>query len=176
MKFLKWREDLWAVDLDKMQLNNFRGGYCDINENADYWINRQLLEYNGWYDALHAHSINPFVVDEYYDDVWISPDGEYYDGNGHSVMAERLVWYFYNPQGLDRRSMEFCCDTDAEDQLIALGWVKASKVFWRLHYTPYMQVSERQYIALQNWCYLHDISIPEDEITIRENGMVVKYD
>lgn len=168
-KFLKYNDCWWKWNEDNMRLVNFNGGGFPIDENEDYWLNGNLVEAKNWHELMHKVGYNPFLADEYDNNVWISPDGEYWDGDAHAVAAESICWYLYNPQGIDRIDMDYKPFFDAEDSLISCGWIKASKIFWSLHYVPNMEMNERQAIALQNWCYLHDIKFPEDEIIIREN-------
>ena len=169
MNFIKVNDCWWEVDLDQMRLYNFRGGHCNINENADYWLNGTIFQFDTWLDLMHAKRYNPFLVDEYANDVWISPDGEYWEGQAHSVAAEYIVWYLYNPHKIDIHEMDYNPWYDAEEVLLSNGWIKASDAFWTLHFVPNMVMNERQAIALHNWCYIHNIDFPEDEIIIREN-------
>ena len=86
----------WNWNVEKMKLLNFRGGGFDIDENADYWLNAEVHEFDSWAALYHATGFNPLEEDIHAYDVWISPEGIYFDGDAHAVAAEGICKLVYD--------------------------------------------------------------------------------
>lgn len=97
--------------------------------------------------------------------VWISPEGTFYDGEGHDACAEEILESVY---GI---SLDYLTSSDIGDKLESLGWIKASNGimhesrlkdnYYKLH-----DITQSQYNALYSYCECHEIAIPI-EITIK---------
>ena len=146
----QWRE--W--DQNKMKAFNYMGGWCDVDENALGGV--ECVELDSWHDLYLVKHFCPLVAEKRYSDVWISPDGDYYDGNAHDVAAEHLLKIIY---GEPEDEHIFC----AGDKLEALGWVRATtSMMWqvRLEDWKHKTVTQAQFDALWDYCCCHAIRFP----------------
>ena len=115
----QWRE--W--DPNAMKAFNYRGGYCEVNENALGDV--KCLELSNWHELYLQTRFCALQADKYYKDVWISPDGKYYDGIAHEVAAEHLLKIIY---GIN-------CDHSSGDRLEDLGWIRATtSAMWEVRF------------------------------------------
>lgn len=150
----KW----WRWNKKTMQLQNFRGGGFDIDENAEYWTTAQQYEFDSWHELYEAKGVNPLKVDIAERDVWISPDGVYFNGEAHAVAATYNVRLVY---GIE---MEFDGMDSAEDYLIRRGWIKATCSFmWPFYIKEdkIWKITQKTYDALFDYCKFHDLDMPK---------------
>lgn len=151
----------WHWDEEKMKLLNYRGGGFDIDENSDYWAHAVTLRgCDSWHDIYVAYGQNPLEADITDFDVWISPDGKFFDGNAHRVQAEYIVPLVY---GIDIEDPLF--SGEAEDYLIGHGWVKATRSFmWSIYQKrdTTWKMTQKTYDALFDYCTLHKLKMPKD--------------
>lgn len=150
----------WEWRRDRMRLVNFRGGGFNIDENADYWALAEIHEeFGSWHDLYVATGFNPLVEDIDAFDVWISPEGQYFDGNAHAVAAEGIVPLVY---GVDIDDP--CFIGNAETFLEEHHWIKATRSFmWQVyleHRTDWT-MTRKTYGALVNYCNNHKLKIPK---------------
>lgn len=143
----EWRE--W--DQDKMLAINYRGGFCEIDENQ-----LEDVEYcicNSWHDLYKKKNFCPLEVESWFKDVWIAPSGKLYDGVAHDVTAEQILSIIYGEEE------ELC----PGDRLEARGWIRATTgIMWNLRLDELVQkrLTNSQYNALFDWCQLHKINFP----------------
>ena len=61
MKFLKESDNgYWEVDLDRMRLYNYFGGWHEIDENSEEWLEGHLIEAEDWHDLYNKTGFIPF--------------------------------------------------------------------------------------------------------------------
>ena len=149
----------WQWDKENMKLLNFRGGGFDIDENSDYWAHAEIHhDCDSWHDIYAVYGQNPLESDITAFDAWISPEGEFFEGNAHRVQAEYICNLVY---GIDVDDPLF--SGEAEDYLIGHGWVKATRSFmWSIYQkrdtTWYM--TQATFNALFDYCELHNLKMP----------------
>ena len=144
----QWRK--W--DTDKMICFNYRGGWCEVNENALGDV--ECLNLDSWHDLYLAKRYCALEADKWERDVWISPDGKYYLGEAHEVEAEHLLDIIYG------ETVEWC----AGDKLEEKGWVRATtSAMWkvRMHEWQGKLLPQRQYDALWDFCQQHKLQFPK---------------
>ena len=148
----------WEWDEQNMKLRNFMGGGFDIDENSDYWINAQIKEVDSWHELYVVEHWNPLEVDVKSSDVWISPKGEYFEGDTHAVAAHYICKLVY---GLDIDIFAF---DSAEDYLISHGWVKATcSLMWTIYQErdTTWRMTQNSFDALFDYCKFHGQQMPK---------------
>ena len=140
----------WHWCVETMHLINYHGGGFEIDENSEYWATAEIREYDSWHELYKATGFNPLEADITDFDVWISPEGKYFDGNAHAVAAEHIVPLVY---GVDIEDP--CFIGNAEQFLEEHHWIKATRSFmWSLylkHKTDWT-MTPATYGALVNYC------------------------
>lgn len=155
MHFLKYNGEngWWEWDQEKMIAYNYHGGHHYIDENA--LGDAEYCECESWRELYLKKHYCPIEVDVFARDVWISPDGKYYDGEAHAVMAEHICELVYG----------FWKEIDyAEHFLEEHGWVKATtSLMWELRFEEWYwkELPQRQYDALWDWCQCHRMPFPQ---------------
>ncbi len=151
-------KDQWRELGQKRKLAfNYFGGYCDVDENA--LENVECVELSSWHELYVVKHYCPLKADIKDHDVWISPDGNYYNGDAHEVVAEDILQIIYGEE------VEWC----AGDRLEAKGWIRAcSGYMWPIRVKEYSEkeVTQAQYDALWDYCNYHHLQWP-DGIVIR---------
>lgn len=151
----------WRWDKGRMKLRNFKGGGFDIDENAEYWQTATIREdCKDWHELYLATGHNQLLGDVYAFDAWISPDGEFYEGFGHAVVAEDIVKLVY---GIDVD--ELSCLGIAEDILMNKHWVKVTRgPMWSYYikHKEMWQMTQKTYDAVFDFCTLHKLELPKE--------------
>lgn len=151
----------WEWDEQNMKLRNFMGGGFDIDENSDYWAHAVTLRgCDSWHDIYEAYGQNPLESDVTAFDAWISPNGEFFEGNAHRVQAEYICNLVY---GIDVDDPLFM--GEAEDYLIGHGWIKATRSFmWSIYQQrdTTWKMTQKTYDALFDYCTTHKLKMPKD--------------
>ena len=140
----------WNWCVETMHLLNYRGGGFEIDENADYWLNAEIRDYDSWHELYKATGFNPLEDDVHAFDVWISPEGKYFDGNAHAVAAEYIVDLVY---GVDIDDP--CFLGGAEQYLEERHWIKATRSFmWNIYleHRKDWAMTRATYGALVEYC------------------------
>lgn len=148
----QWRE--W--DQNKMRAYNYRGGWCDVDENALGGV--ECVELASWHELYLVKHFCPLAAEKLDRDVWISPDGEYYDGNAHEVAAEHILKLIY---GENEDGHIFC----AGDKLEGLGWIRATtSMMWQVRFDDWTgkTITQAQFDALWDYCHCHALKFPDD--------------
>ena len=144
-------ENEWRIwDQKNMKAINYNHGFCDIDENR--LGNTKTIRAANWHSLYQKTHFCPLEVEIYANDVWIAPDGKYYDGVAHDVTAEKILNIIYGVDG------EY-----AGDQLESMGWIRATTTpMWkiRLNELKEKRLTQRQYNALLDWCVFHKIDFP----------------
>lgn len=162
MTFVKVNGAWWELDKDKMILFNFHGGYHSITE--EKLQASETLECEGWPALYTKKKWCPLEVNIRWSDVWVSPEGKYYDGDAHENRAEEILEIMYG-------------EVDANwpgDRLEELGWIRATRtLMWevriRSDYWKGKKLTQKQYDALWDWCKHHgkDFSNVEANVCLR---------
>ena len=176
MKFLKESDNgYWEVDLDKMRLYNYFGGWHEIDENSEEWLEGHLIEAEDWHDLYTKTGFIPFLSWEerkYTDkwDCWVSPNGELYFCAAHECAAEDLCEIIY---GLTYNH-GYGIISDAGDELYDRGWRKGSRYFNELHYSEEpVAMTAPQAEAMEKYCKWLGIPYPKYSIYIvKENNII----
>ena len=144
MIFIKINDTWWEV-ADKPR--NYHGGIYPT------------IECKNWHELYERTHYNPLSGLAQDDDLWISPDGELFDGAGHAAMAEEIVDLVYE---IDPATV------NAEYVLEQYGWVKLSLNFWTYHIQDKIswKMTRAQANQVWDWCYYHDIEYPAELIDI----------
>lgn len=95
-------------------------------------------------------------VDIKWPDVWISPEGKYYNGDAHENRAEEILEIIYGENN----------ELWPGDRLEELGWVRATtSLMWEVRidsdYWSDKRVTQKQYDALWDWCKYHNKAFPQ---------------
>lgn len=87
--------------------------------------------------------------------VWLSPSGEFFDGDAHENRAKDILKYIYNKE-----------DDNASDILEKLGWVRLTgTLMWdvRLHEGYYNRnYTQAQLNSMYEWCEMHHKEFPTE--------------
>lgn len=144
----------WRWIPERMRLVNFMGGGFDIDENSEYWANAKIYTFENWHELYKSKGFNPLKADVYDFDVWISPEGVYFDGNAHAVAAEYIVKLVY---GIDIDDP--CFVGSAEYYLEQHHWIKATRSFmWEIYlkHSNNWEMTPKTYGALVEYCNKSD--------------------
>ena len=147
----------WQLDKERMMAFNYRGGHNYVTE--EDIKNSDVVEYDSWHELYLAKHFCPIETEVWFRDVWISPEGKFYDGEAHLVMAEYLCDIIYGQEDI------FCADDYLEER----GWIKATTSFmWELRFESLCnrEFPQKQYDALFDWCECHKKAFPTN-ITIK---------
>lgn len=157
----------WEWDIEKHKLLNYRGGGFTIDENSDYWAHAVIRhDCDSWHDLYCDTGFNPLEEDIDALDVWISPEGKFFDGNAHSVAAEYIVDLVYGIEIDDP-----CFIGSAEHYLDEHHWIKATRGFmWNIYleHRKDWTMTAKTYGALVQYCEKHNIGIPKGVKIVRE--------
>lgn len=155
MLFLKDSKNSWLeLDKEKMIVFNFGGSFHNItNQELE---SSEIVECNSWHELYKMKRWCPLEVNIRWSNVWISPDGLYYDGEAHENRAEELLEIMYGETDVDW----------AGDRLEELGFVRATtSLMWEVRldsdYWEDKKLSQKQFDALWDWCELHSKSFPK---------------
>jgi len=155
MLFIKlYQTEWWKLDMKTLNVFNFNGGFHSITEQT--LASSELFECNGWHDVYLAKKWCPLEVNIKWPNVWISPEGLFYDGDAHENRAEELLEIVYGEVDVEW----------AGDRLEELGWVRAtSNLMWEVRvksdYWYDRNLTQKQYDALWDWCKLHNKKFPK---------------
>lgn len=97
--------------------------------------------------------INRLEVNKKSRDVWISPDGKFYNGNPHEIQAGYICEIIY---GLDDIAY-------GGDELESRGWIRATtSLMWDVRFDEWKNkyITQKQYDALWDWCECHKRKFP----------------
>lgn len=92
-----------------------------------------------------------------YREVWLSPDGDYYDGDAHENRAEEILNELY---GMDKDDILWAGDT-LED----LGWIRlTTSCMWEIRidqgYFNNRTITQKQLDCIYDWCLKHNKILP----------------
>lgn len=149
---LAGHDDWYEWDKVSMKCITFGGSSFDIDNNSIEFMESVISEAKDWHELYKKTGYVPLRCDEYTDDVWLSPDGEFFVGDCHEVQAEGIYNVIY---GNSNRDICF------GDLLISNGWVKLTTSAM-LHYyrkaSMYDGMTNAQHNAAMLWCEVHHIA------------------
>lgn len=144
----------WELDKEKMRVYSFGCGYHDINETII--SNSKIIECKNWHELYLKTQWCPLEVNIKWPNVWISPEGKYYNGDAHENRADEILEIIY-----DKPDIPWC-----GDKLEEIGWIKATiSLMQDVRYDDYWNektLTQKQYDALWDWCKLHNKSFPKN--------------
>lgn len=149
------KNEWWELNKENLTVFNFEGGSHNITEEE---LNSSIVfECDGWNELYNIKHYCPLEVNIRYSEVWISPEGLFYDGDAHENRAEEILEIMYG-------------ETDISwfgDRLEELGWIRAAaNLMWEVRmdsdYWNNKKLSQKQYDALYDWCEYHDKKFPDN--------------
>ncbi len=147
----------WELDKNNMTVFNFNGGFHDVTQK--HIDESEIITCDSWHELYNLKHWCPLEVTIKYHDVWISPDGKFYNGDAHENRAEEILEIIYGE-----------CDVDwAGDRLEELGWIRATTtLMWEVRIDDYWtnkKLKQKQYDALWDWCQCHNKRFPQAATT-----------
>ena len=145
----------WELDKEKMTVSNFNGGFHNIAKQE--LESSETLECGGWHELYKIKRWCPLEVNIRWRDVWVSPDGRFYNGEAHENRAEEILEIMYGEVDVGWSG----------DRLEELGWVRATaSLMWEVRadsdYWDNKKVSQKQYDTLWDWCKRHNKKFPQN--------------
>ena len=143
----------WEFDNEKMMAFNYNGSCHHVKEES--LKTSEICEYKSWHELYLAKHFCPLEVNIKWGDVWISPEGIFYNGDAHENRAEEILEIIYG-------------ETDVPwtgDRLEELGWIKATRtLMWDVRFDEWIgkTITQKQYDALWDWCKLHNKTFPRN--------------
>lgn len=151
----KW----WLWNVNTMRLTNYNLGGFDIDENAEYWAAAEKHpEISSWHELYKQTGYNPLKTHIGSFNAWISPEGEFWEGDAHMVEARKIAEIYYGYYSDDYSG-------ECETYLIDHGWLKATKsAMWSYYVkdneTRAWITTPQAFLALIEYCELHNLKIP----------------
>ena len=142
----------WRLDKANMKVYNYRHGFHYIDENQ--LNNSQVCEFDSWHELYLVKGFMPLQGDERLYEAWISPEGKFYDGKAHAVMAKYICDIIYG-EDID---FDF-----AEVFLEERGWIRVSaNLMWQVRFASWdgKEITQKQFDALWDWCECHEKNFP----------------
>lgn len=145
----------WELNKEKMTVYNFDGGSHSIAM-QDLKLS-EVVKCDGWNELYKIKKWCPLEVNVNWIDVWVSPEGKFYNGEAHENRAEEILEIIYGEIDVDW----------AGDKLEELGWVRATtSLMWEVRadsdYWNNRKLSQKQYDALWDWCKIHNKKFPRN--------------
>ena len=157
--FEKSNNGFWEWVEKTMRLYNYKGGWHEVNENCDDWLEGYMIQAEDWHDLYLKTGFCSLETDAYEREVWLAPNGKFYEGDGHSLCANWLVDILYGIQDFDF----------GESYLIQRGWLKLSRWMHDLYLYDglFNEMTQAQLDSLYDWCRIHNKEFPKN-IFVRE--------
>lgn len=155
LTFIKYPNDnaWWKFNKKQMRAYNHRGGHRDIDEETLNQV--ECFECNSWHELFLAKGFCPIERDIRNNDVWIAPNGKFYDGLAHEVTARQILDIIFG-ENID----DYCGDI-----LEKRGWIRATtSLMWDIRLDEFdgKILTQSQYDALWDWCLEHNIEFPKN--------------
>ena len=146
------KKQWWEFDKEKMMAFNYDGSYNYVKK--EFLEQSEICEYKDWHELYLAKHFCPLEVNIKWGDVWISPEGIFYNGDAHENRAEEILEIIYG-------------ETDVHwtgDRLEELGWIRATRtLMWDVRFDEWIgkTITQKQYDSLWDWCQHHKRKFPE---------------
>lgn len=153
MLFVNHLDSWWELDKEKMMVFNYMGGYHYVD--GESLGESEIFECNNWHELYLAKHFCPLEVNIRCNDVWVSPNGRFYNGEAHENRAEEILEIMYEEGDVDW----------AGDRLEELGWIRATtSLMWEVRFNEWKDkyITQKQYDALWDWCKCHKKKFPTD--------------
>lgn len=153
MFFVNQSDAWWELDKERMMLFNYMGGYNYIDEK--HLAESEVFKCKSWHELYLAKHFCPLEVNIRWKDVWVSPDGKFYNGEAHENRAEEILEIIYGEVDVDWSG----------DRLEELGWIRATtSLMWGVRFDEWQDkyITQKQYDALWDWCERHKMRFPTD--------------
>lgn len=156
MYFIKnSKGEWWELNKEKMEVFNFYGGSHNIIKQE--LESSEILECNGWGELYKIKKWCPLEVTIKWREVWVSPEGKFYNGEAHDNRAEEILEIVYGEVDVDW----------AGDRLEEIGWLRATtSLMWEVRmdsdYWKNKSITQKQYDALWDWCNYHNKKFPNN--------------
>ena len=145
-KFLKYKnsDDWWEWPQDgTMTVYNINGGWHEINENSEAFMEGTVITAEGWPDLCAKMNYNPWKVDRPTREMWIDPEGVMYDcgeWGAHEITAQNI---------LEKKFGILEHFWDSGDKLIEMGWTKVTANY--IMYQHYCEAGLYDYCTDEQW-------------------------
>lgn len=143
----------WELNKETMTVYSFGG--CSHSITTQNLELSEVLECSGWNELYKIKKWCPLEVTVKWTNVWVSPDGRFYDGDAHENRAEEILEIMYGEVDVDWPG----------DRLEELGWIRATtSLMWEVRAEDYWSdklISQKQYDALWDWCKCHNKRFPQ---------------
>ena len=145
----------WEFDENKMTVSNYSGGFHSIA--LELAQTSETITCESWHELYLQKGYCPLEVTVRWPEIWISPDGKYYNGEAHENRAEEILEIIYGENDIDWHG----------DRLEELGWIRAAKnLMWEVRldsgYWNNRHLTQKQYDALWDWCEKHGKTFPNN--------------
>lgn len=144
---------------EKMLVFDFNGDYRNLtNEELE---SSKMVECDGWHELYKMKKWCPLEVSVNWPDVWISPNGIFFNGKAHETRAEELLEILYGETNV-------CCPGD---RLEELGFIRATiSLMWDIridsNYWNEKKIKQKQYDSLWDWCKFHKKKFPKNIVVV----------
>lgn len=156
--FLKLKDSTdWMLYEDDGFLSNIRGEGSYVRKDSPEWNEAVIDESISWYELCKKYSYYPTETTYRSRDVWLSPDGRFFEGRCHAVEAEYICEYMFN-----KHVSIHAWDT-WDDFLIDEGWVKLTTTLMYSCYIEngmYKNLTDEQKKSARIWAYQHRMPAP----------------
>lgn len=149
----KSNNEYWELDKEKMKVFNFHGGFHNITKQE--LESSKILKCNSWHELYEKTKYCPLTANIKWIDVWISPNGTFYNGDAHDNRAEEILELVYDETDIDYPG----------DRLEQQGWIRATtSLMWEVRMDSWhdKKLTQKQYDALWDWCQYHHKHFPEN--------------
>lgn len=145
--------EYWELDKEKMEVFNFNGGFHNITKQE--LESSEILECNSWHELYTKTKYCPLTANVKWTDVWVSPNGIFYNGDAHDNRAEEILELVYDETDIDYPG----------DRLEQQGWIRATtSLMWEVRMDSWhdKKLTQKQYDALWDWCQYHHKHFPKN--------------
>lgn len=146
------KNEWWEFNKEKMIAYNYMGGHNSVDKEILKQV--EICEYENWHKLYIAKNYCPLEEDKWENNVWISPDGKYYNGDAHEVKAAYLCDIIYGLEDLEYGG----------DELESRGWIRATtSLMWEIRFDEWIgkSITQKQFDSLWDWCECHMRKFPK---------------
>lgn len=150
MTFVKYGTHWYIWHKKEMYLENINGGFVDIDENCFAWVSAEVQDFDSWHQLYLATHYNPFTESFNHKYLWVNPEGECCNGDGHCIVAPKIIEVIYG------EDVQY-----GDDYLINKGWIKLSTFMYDTYAKcgMYKNITTAQWEVLSNWCKYYNLPI-----------------
>ena len=141
----------WELNKDKMEAFSFEGGFHNISD--EQLRSSETCECDSWHDLFVLTGWCPLEVNIRWSNVWIAPNGKFFNGDAHDNRAEDILEVIFGEENVDWPG----------DRLEEMGWIRATtSLMWEVRFEEICEkeVAQGTFDALWDWCQLHNKKFP----------------